>query len=258
MTASPAARYTVGETMQEILQICYDLDCKVRFVEVNESELSEYVNEPAIQEIPVELDPQSKMLLDLIVRAANNIRFEFFRIIEKADVQHLSKEFQQESNKDQFIDIVEDIYKFTSDFSHACQKINNFRNDDDDDEDDESQISSRFNDLQQKPGEFLAMLIQTLLSIAQLIDEESSIKAFYKLEEFLTSLEEEGEHKYLADDIIKFFDSIGLSLEKLDRKSFSNQCAKREALMRILKKYNQVRLFFDPTLSFPSPCLFFF
>lgn len=79
LSASPAANMSTAETLLGILQLCYDLDCKIRTVEKHVNEMSEYVNIPDVQQFKVDMDSSSIRLRTVLIGAIHRIRQRIYR-----------------------------------------------------------------------------------------------------------------------------------------------------------------------------------
>jgi len=76
LTASPAAKNTLGETVLKLLQLCHDMDCTVRRVEQHEEELRQYVHIPNVQKITVNMDRHGENLRNYLYSAVKRVKIQ--------------------------------------------------------------------------------------------------------------------------------------------------------------------------------------
>ncbi|KAG2378305.1 hypothetical protein C9374_008448 [Naegleria lovaniensis] len=222
LSASPAAKNTVGETILKILQLCHDLDCTVRRVEKNEEELNKYVYIPPIQMKSVDMDPHSERLKSYIYNAIRRVKM---LLLEKCG-----------KNLHGDIDIYDD--KFGTD--EADMWINKRSHIPTTELSNDTECDNRhlteFLQTRDRSKPMIVLLCQTLSILNECLminDHRSPYDAWEQLKKFLNSLENK--------EILSLLSKSGISLSMYEHEHsigiIPKNCNKRVELARLLTEY---------------------
>jgi ERCC4-related helicase len=201
LTASPAAKETIGETLIHLLQLCHDLDCRVRQVTRNNDELDKHVHKPDIQEILVDMDAESLELR------------EFLRGILKP-TKELIKDILQSAMS----------FEFGSDeYENAVKSMEEKSLDKD------ISISQWGLNCGKMSAKKLVTIMCKLNEALIILDNRSAYACWLHILEFIKESKQDQQlGKVLAD--------VGVTQDRFALETLPRNCAKRTAVLKLLEK----------------------
>jgi ERCC4-related helicase len=224
LSASPAAHNTTVETLLSILQICHNIDCKVRKVEKNEAELHEMINLPTILQMEVDMDRVSAQFRRLIQNALiiiKNALIELLDVTERRPEIEIETDFSSEEMKQWIENIVQQGNETQKEEEH--EELNQFL------EDGKGLDSASRSQRAAYLGRILNMLYESLI-----VNDDRS--CFHAWQELLPLIQQAKKNSYFTD----LLNRAGIHEKAFELRDLPRDCTKRFALLDVLKKREQV------------------
>lgn len=91
LSATPAAKLSLGDTLLHLLALCHDLDCKVRKITKHENELKHVIAAPNLKDIEVPMLEASIHVAEILNRALTLVKKHMVKTDDDVDWTELQK-----------------------------------------------------------------------------------------------------------------------------------------------------------------------